>query len=764
MPPGSGATKRRALRSSKDVLEQVRALHLGRCTGVLRFKLPNASLQLHFIVGELYLRKKPLSEQLTAFLGEKEAYREDRARVEYPRSEESRHLIEMVAVHISEWQPLASSFEDVPGLSPSGLVGPLPTVEILRSASVAKADEAELLARLGGAGAYLQRSTMPTAGRRQLLDAEEAAVLEALKVPSTLEEVLREVGGDRQISLQTMVRLWSEGQIRRMSESSISAHKVGLDLGPSAVESAAAQIDRDLWQAHFGFSGDPFSLAPDPRMLFLSKNHQEALAGLHVALLEGRGLVVMIGEVGTGKTTLVYSLLSSLDARFETAYLSNPSLTFDEILESALSDFGVTPAGNRRLDLLNALNGFLRRCEEDGKSVALVIDEAHRLSDECLEQLRLLINFETFTKKLLQIVLIAQPELGDRLNSVNLRQIADRIAIRCCLNPLGKDDSRAYIRHRLDAVGGSPATFTRRALGLIVKKADGIPRRVNVLCHNSLVIAYGRDGAIVSRSIVQEVVREVEGRTLIRRPGGGPRLASFADVSLKAAVGLIALVALAGALYLTVESARDRSSRLGIRRPATQAEPSARDRLSRPVSDSIPGLPVEESQRAPESDEEKRVEEDYWSFDGMGLVTANLNLRSAPDLQSPILETIPRFGALELLEDGADWYRVRYGRRTGWVNTQYIAILRSHVDRSSEASPVDSEEKGPWWLEVTSGQTLCTMLVRLYGSCEGETLARVKAANPELADPDHLLPGDLVRVPGLSLPPLADDRKNEAGG
>ncbi len=270
-----------------------------------------------------------------------------------------------------------------------------------------------------------------------------------------------------------------------------------------------AQVD--IWQRHYNLSTEPFALTPDPEFLFPSAAHTEAMAGLKLGLWERRGLLVMVGEVGTGKTTLVYSLLSQLDPQIETSYLSNTLLSFEELLQNALQDFGVTTTSRNRLDLQTALNTFLRDCANRGKTAALVIDEAQNLTDEVFEQLRLLLNFETYKSKLLQILLAGQPELAAKLRQPNLRQIGDRVAVRCGLGPLSSTEARAYIEHRLTTAGGSLRLFTRPALGLLIRKARGIPRRINILAHNAMLFAYGREIDRVDRATMAQAVRELQG-------------------------------------------------------------------------------------------------------------------------------------------------------------------------------------------------------------------------------------------------------------
>jgi general secretion pathway protein A len=270
-----------------------------------------------------------------------------------------------------------------------------------------------------------------------------------------------------------------------------------------------------MYTAHFGLKDEPFSLTPDPSALYLSPGHAEALAAVEVGLRSHRGLIVMTGEVGTGKTTLLYSILSKLGSDVRTAYILNTSLSFEDILRQALADFGVPCPTADKVALLNALNGFLMTCASDGATAALVIDEAQNLAPDTLENLRLLSNYETFTTKLLQIVLVGQPELEAKLRTASLRQIAERIAVHCHVNPLTPAERWKYVEHRLQTVGGSTEVFKPAALRLLLRKSLGIPRRINILCHNALLFAYGRGLTRVPTSLARMAVREREGRGLV---------------------------------------------------------------------------------------------------------------------------------------------------------------------------------------------------------------------------------------------------------
>ncbi len=319
-----------------------------------------------------------------------------------------------------------------------------------------------------------------------------------------------------------------------------------------------------MYWRHFNLTAEPFSLTPDPSFLYLSPVHAEAFAAMTMGLRERRGLITMIGEVGTGKTTLVYSLLSGLGPEIHTAYISNARLSFDGILRLALRDFGVPCESTHNAELLDAFNKFLLDCATQGTTAALVIDEAQNLSHETFEDLRLLSNFETYTHKLLQIVLVGQPELDTKLRDPTLRQVAERVAVRCVVNPLTRSQSRQYLEHRLAAVNGSPDLFTSSALQLLIARSRGIPRSLNILAHNAMLFAYGEESPRVVRRFVAAAVQEKDGRSLIRlwrRPKAGvglpktPRLhregRSLWALGAAAFVGLAIGFALAGTSWVS---------------------------------------------------------------------------------------------------------------------------------------------------------------------------------------------------------------------
>ncbi len=254
----------------------------------------------------------------------------------------------------------------------------------------------------------------------------------------------------------------------------------------------------------------PFRLTPDPRYLYFTPSHREVMANLHYGIDQGKGLIVVTGEAGTGKTTLLRAMLARLDRSVLTAGLNHPRLTVDDFYRHLAADFNLD-AGGPRADLLRNLGKLLATRHARGWRTLLVVDEAHGLSVELLEEIRLLLNFETYTEKQLQIVLAGQPELRRLLNSPALRQLKQRISLRCEIKPLRAPEVTAYIRHRLTVAGAERIDlFTTDAEALIYRWSEGIPRLVNNLCDNALLTAYAAKAERVTAEIVSEVAASLD--------------------------------------------------------------------------------------------------------------------------------------------------------------------------------------------------------------------------------------------------------------
>src|ERR1700760_1104735 len=270
-----------------------------------------------------------------------------------------------------------------------------------------------------------------------------------------------------------------------------------------------------MYRAFFGISEKPFAITPDPRYLFLSERHAEALAHLLYGITEAGGFIQLTGEVGTGKTTVVRSLLAQTPQHAEIALILNPRMTAPEFLLTICEELGIgvpDEATNSLKDLVDILSQYLLRAHGGGKRVVLVVDEAQNLAPEGLEQVRLLTNLETNTQKLLQIILIGQPELRELLARVELRQLAQRITGRYHLNPLSHEETVAYVRHRLRVAGATTDIFAPQALNAVFRLSQGVPRVINVICDRALLGAYSLDRPRVPPSLVRSAAAEVFGR------------------------------------------------------------------------------------------------------------------------------------------------------------------------------------------------------------------------------------------------------------
>ena len=268
-----------------------------------------------------------------------------------------------------------------------------------------------------------------------------------------------------------------------------------------------------MYQEFFGFRKLPFEITPHPKYLFLSSQHKEALSNLQYGLSSAKAITVLIGEAGTGKTTLLYAALASERCRNVTCvYLNSPTLTRAEFIEMLALRFGLSGhAAESKTALLAELEPLLIEQRARGKIVALVVDEAQSLSYELLEEIRLFANCETEEEKLLPVVLAGQPELSGRLNEVGLRQLKQRVTLRCELRPLKLEETAMYIATRVKAAGGDASKiFTRDAVVLVHQSSGGIPRTINVICDNALVTGFGLERPLIDREIVLGVVRDFD--------------------------------------------------------------------------------------------------------------------------------------------------------------------------------------------------------------------------------------------------------------
>jgi general secretion pathway protein A len=294
-----------------------------------------------------------------------------------------------------------------------------------------------------------------------------------------------------------------------------------------------------MYASFFGLNEKPFSITPDPRYLFLSERHAEALAHLVYGINEAGGFIQLTGEVGTGKTTVVRSLLAQAPKHAEIALILNPRMTPAEFLLAICEELGISVEARSEgslKDLVDLLSFHLLKAHAAGKRIVLVVDEAQNLSVEVLEQVRLLTNLETETQKLLQIILIGQPELRELLSRTELRQLAQRITGRYHLDPLSGDEAAAYVRHRLRVAGATREVFSNGGLREVQRLSGGVPRLINIISDRALLGAFTEDRHLVSASVVRRAAGEVFGH------GVQPRWLPWAAGSAVAALAVVSAV------------------------------------------------------------------------------------------------------------------------------------------------------------------------------------------------------------------------------
>jgi general secretion pathway protein A len=352
-----------------------------------------------------------------------------------------------------------------------------------------------------------------------------------------------------------------------------------------------------MYKNFFGLKERPFALVPNPAYFYLSTSHEEALAHLTYALSEGDGFVEITGEVGTGKTTLCRIFLENLAEDTEAAYIFNPKLSSFQLIKAINDEFSIDSAKDSIKDLIDALNQFLIAKKTEGKRVILIIDEAQNLSKSVLEQLRLLSNLETTTSKLLQIILVGQPELGELLDSYELRQLSQRITLSCHLSSLTRKETKAYILHRIRVASQkSELTFSPGAHRAIFAYSGGLPRLINIVCDRALLTAFGLNRKKIDSGIIRTSIRELSSR--------GDRLKQQHVTAVRRAfIFILALLLLAGALFYYFFA----SHRLTIQRSknptAQQATPANTAKAKNLLPFQSPLLPSKDSPASAANDQ-----------------------------------------------------------------------------------------------------------------------------------------------------------------
>ena len=463
-----------------------------------------------------------------------------------------------------------------------------------------------------------------------------------------------------------------------------------------------------IYARFYGLRESPFALTPETRHLFLSESHQEALASAIYGIQERKGFVLILGEVGTGKTTLVRHLLARFGSDVRTVFVFNPAVNFLELLQLILRDLELPCPALRRVEMIDTLNEYLLKEAAAGRYVVLIIDEAQHLAPGILEEVRMLSNLETVGGKLLQILLVGQPELGDKLGRPELRQLRQRISLVAELQPLSDADTRRYIAHRLEIAGhsGQPI-FTRRALASIHRASRGIPRLINAICDKALVLGYAAGATRVKRKTIRQVLkdwtvfrRRARGRAAsartLRRPGAGGLRATVLKGA--AIVGVLGVVW--GGLALTLTGPR------------------------------LGEMPVQ-------------LWRSFWSA-GAAVSTVESSTRE-PQPPSPVRPAVDS---------------VRKAKETRPSAGTDAAPAVSLPDRPlrqqsmsarglpAAAREVPAPEPGRQ-VVVKAGDIFTALVLHNYGRAEVALLDYVKTANPELTNVDELQVGQRLKLPAF---------------
>lgn len=340
-----------------------------------------------------------------------------------------------------------------------------------------------------------------------------------------------------------------------------------------------------MYTSFFGLNEKPFTITPDPRYLFMSERHGEGLAHLVYGVTESGGFIQLTGEVGTGKTTLVRTLLGQIPAEVDIALILNPQLTAIEFLTAICEELSIAlpeDKGSTKA-LVDALNLHLLDAHARGRRTILLIDEAQNLAEDVLEQLRLLTNLETAKQKLLQIILIAQPELREKLSQNNMRQLAQRVTGRYHLEPLSRDEADKYIHHRLRVAGALTEIFDARARREVYRLSGGVPRVMNVICDRALLGAYSRESRTVNKRLVRRAASEVSGQPL------PPAFMKF----VVPVVSVIGLMVLGAAMWAMLDSESDAVGPVPlVTAPLAEASAAVEDSQPEPINDQ-PGLELQ---------------------------------------------------------------------------------------------------------------------------------------------------------------------------
>jgi len=492
-----------------------------------------------------------------------------------------------------------------------------------------------------------------------------------------------------------------------------------------------------MYTSYFGFSEKPFEVTPDPKYFYASPSHQEMLASLVYGIRERRGFIVLTGEVGTGKTMLINAALDRLDENTKVAYIGNTALTFEQLLLATLEDLGILEPGKyvSKMEAIRLLNEFTLARLSEGGNVVLIVDEAQNLDEDCMENLRLLSNLETRKHKLIQIALVGQPELDVKLGRPELRQLAQRVSVRRIVKPLTEDETYAYMWHRLEVAGyGDSDLFSFRARKLIHEYSGGIPRKINILCDNALLIGF----ALKKRRIDPDCVAEAAGDLKwvpIPRESEPPSPSVMVDSPEIAHRGSRSRIAVLGILALAVglgTAAGVILGRTGFPFSLT-TPPSSRSSvlagLNHPRSNEGESRPAPSSSLLAEQDQTQRL-----NSEGTGniksVTSSGFGANKNPGRRKPPVSS------LESIEKRMASHAATPAQMDGLSPMQTISTGRAEA-RSARTVIAERDD------------SLSKIIYRVYGRYHDSLLILVLNENPEIQEPDSISVGQVIRLPDL---------------
>lgn len=466
-----------------------------------------------------------------------------------------------------------------------------------------------------------------------------------------------------------------------------------------------------MYLAFYGLKKEPFHTTPDPNFLYLSPSHKEAMGAIIYGIERRKGFIAIFGQVGVGKTTIIRAYLEKTnDRKQKTVYILNPMVSFHGLLTEIFRSLEFVPSHDDTAEMVNQLQEALIREYRSDSTVVLVIDEAQNMPVQTLEQLRLLSNLETSTDKLIQIVLIGQPELNTLLEHPTLKSLQQRIALRATIQPLKVKESQAYIEHRvaLASATGAPL-FTEGALKLIIREAQGIPRKLNILCDNALITGYGRQRKPVSVSEVREILADMND--------------SRSSYLVKWAVGVAAAILLAIGTFLLSPSFLPGKTGISLLDPD---ERHSRDNV---------GASEKESQESSESNKEK----------GNHMPVFNELQKESAIPETVAQETNSGF-APEQAEKVVKSLSAQ-GSTGGVMPKSELAVPKVEASARKPEGSSTSKRVSPLTRAVKEGDNLSQIANEAYGSSSKQYVEWVRQHNPQIVDPNIILPGQKIVLP-----------------